>query len=184
VIETVLPSQNQRAPPPAHSRRILFYNFGVVDSDVMIPATNLSFAIKGGYRCAWEPIEMTPPSSGASAAELGSWNLEVESGNVEASEDGAWCIPQIQATFNGKVVGTALHVGDITKTNGTAFIAVLGGIGRGPLQLKGYAPKRPFPLRCLYHSLKHPPRPTLYILQTECEKYRDSPRWTAAHCSA
>lgn len=111
----------------------------------MIPATNLSFAIKGGYRCAWEPIEMTPPSSGASAAELGSLNLEVESGNVEASEDGAWCIPQIQATFNGKVVGTALHVGDITKTNGTAFIAVLGGIGRGPLQLKGYAPKRPSP---------------------------------------
>jgi len=139
VVETVLPTASQRAATNGTTRRFVFYNFGVVDSDVMIPAANLSFEIKGGFRCSWTQIVLQPgPGAYASPAALGTAEVEVAAGHVMASQDGAWCLPEIRAVVNGVPLPASLNVADMTQRNGTGFIAVLGGIGEAPLEVRAY----------------------------------------------
>eukprot|EP00035_Acanthoeca_spectabilis_P009430 m.167202 g.167202 ORF g.167202 m.167202 type:complete len:992 (-) comp14722_c0_seq5:220-3195(-) len=136
VIETVLPSESLHVPLKSNMRRIIFYNFAVVDGDVMVPAANLSFQFKGGFRCSWQPIQLTEASR--SPAVLGFWDVTPEVGRITASEDGAWCHPQIQAIFNG-VQLSPLDVSEMTASNGTGFVVVMGGIGSGPVEVRGYS---------------------------------------------
>lgn len=135
-MSVLLPPQTMYTGPPPSLVRVMFYSFGVIDG-VAIPPHNISFQIKGGFFCTWDTVPMVSlqgqESTVRATHELGFWDAPIEVGRTSASEDGAWCLPEIQATLNGVPLGGSVQLSSLLSTNRTAYVMITGGIGRAPL---------------------------------------------------